>query len=427
MIRRYQSFDVKNIDLVKQQMLSWGNQFNICCFLDSHHYPSRYSSLECLLAVGEVRRFETGKENYSGLTNFLESNQDWILGHFGFELYKHFNGSAPCDAATQTFGDCFLFVPEVVVLLQGESLTIGSIHSDTASVFDDLQKEAVIPHTGYSIDFRQRISREEYICQVNHLLRHIKKGDCYEINFCLEFNATANINPVSVYSQLGKISPNPFSAYYRVDENCLLCASPERYLKKLGDKLVSQPIKGTARRDPGDPAIDAANKNGLRNSEKERRENVIVVDLVRNDLSKVCAEGSVLAEELFKVCSFPQVHQMISSVSGALKPGIGFNDILTATFPMGSMTGAPKKKVLELIETYEQRQRGIYSGAVGYFTPAKDFDFNVVIRSIVYNLHNSTVSFHTGSAITASSDPEKEYEECLLKAQAILKVFSGSG
>jgi para-aminobenzoate synthetase component 1 len=149
----------------------------------------------------------------------------------------------------------------------------------------------------------------------------------------------------------------------------------------------------------------------------------MVVDLVRNDLSKVCEEGTVQVDELFGIYSFPQVHQMISTISGKLKNNISFSEIIRATFPMGSMTGAPKRRVMQLIEQYETTKRGIFSGAVGYISPDGDFDFNVVIRSIMYNKSSGYLSFQTGSAITFYSDPQAEWEECLLKAEAMKKVF----
>ncbi|MBL7747847.1 MAG: chorismate-binding protein, partial [Chitinophagaceae bacterium] len=161
----------------------------------------------------------------------------------------------------------------------------------------------------------------------------------------------------------------------------------------------------------------------LFHSAKDRSENVMVVDLVRNDLAKICTEGTVKVDELYGIYSFPQVHQMISTVSGELKQGISFADIIKATFPMGSMTGAPKKRVMELIEQYEQTRRGIFSGAVGYIAPNGDFDFNVVIRSIMYNAATRYLSYQAGSGITFYSDPEMEWEECLMKAAAIRKVL----
>ena len=255
---------------------------------------------------------------------------------------------------------------------------------------------------------------------------HILRGDCYEINFCQEFYAEGvSINPVSIYHSLGAASPNPYSAFYKLDDKFLLCASPERYLKKTGSNILSQPIKGTWERSPTNDVEDELNKSRLSTSSKDRSENVMVVDLVRNDLSKVCIEGSVKVDELFGIYKFPQLYQMISTVSGTLNTGIRITDIVKATFPMGSMTGAPKKKVMELIEKYEVTKRGIFSGTVGYISPDKDFDFNVVIRSIMYNASNRYLSFQAGSGITFYSDPETEYDECLLKAMAIKKVLEG--
>ena len=201
-----------------------------------------------------------------------------------------------------------------------------------------------------------------------------------------------------------------------------LC-QPGTVFKKGGSKNISQPIKGTSKRMQENAVSDEKNKMDLYHSNKDRSENVMIVDLVRNDLSKVCKEGTVKVDELFGIYSFPQVHQMISTVSGELKDNISFQEIIRATFPMGSMTGAPKKRVMELIEQYERTKRGIFSGAVGYISPNGDFDFNVVIRSIMYNSQSGYLSFLTGSGITFYSDPEKEWEECLLKAEAMKNVF----
>jgi para-aminobenzoate synthetase component 1 len=203
-----------------------------------------------------------------------------------------------------------------------------------------------------------------------------------------------------------------------------LCASPERYLQKKGNRIISQPIKGTIKRDAVNEANDLQLQEALLASEKDKAENVMVVDLVRNDLSKVCEEGSVKVEELFGLYSFPQVHQLISTISGQLKKGIDLSAILQASFPMGSMTGAPKQRVMELIERYEKTKRGLYSGAVGYITPNKDFDFNVVIRSILYNANTHYLSYQVGGGITFYSDAEKEDEECLTKAAAIKAVLN---
>ena len=227
---------------------------------------------------------------------------------------------------------------------------------------------------------------------------------------------------MNLFQKLYQISQAPFSCYFRIKDLYIMSASPERFLKRMGDKIISQPIKGTSKR--GDnPSEDDQLKKQLYESNKERTENVMVVDLVRNDLSKTAAKSSVNVEELFGVYSFKQVHQMISTISSRIKKGIHSLDVIKGAFPMGSMTGMPKISAMELIEKYETTKRGVYSGSIGYFTPEGDFDFNVVIRSILYNSRRKYASFMVGGAITFNSDPELEYEECLLKAKALFKVL----
>ncbi|HVZ24870.1 MAG TPA: anthranilate synthase component I family protein, partial [Sediminibacterium sp.] len=239
------------------------------------------------------------------------------------------------------------------------------------------------------------------------------------------FAAGVALAPFSTFERLNEISPNPFSCFYRLQDQYLLCASPERFIRKQGDRLLSQPIKGTAARFPEDPEKDAQAKQCLYQDPKERTENVMIVDLVRNDLSQVCQEGSVQVDELFGVYAFPQVYQLISTISGRLKPGAGLPEILQALFPMGSMTGAPKQRVMQLIEQYEHTRRGLFSGAVGYLQPDGNMDFNVVIRSLQYNAATQYLNYLVGSGITFYSDPEKEYAECLLKAAAMRRVLEG--
>jgi para-aminobenzoate synthetase component 1 len=228
-----------------------------------------------------------------------------------------------------------------------------------------------------------------------------------------------------LFQKLSEQSPNPFAALYKLNDKYCVCQSPERYLKKNGNTILSQPIKGTAARNLTDQEKDLQNRNSLGN-DKERSENVMIVDLVRNDLARICSEGTVKVDELFGVYQFPQVYQMISTISGELKDGISLDQILRATFPMGSMTGAPKQNVMKLIEKYERSKRGIFSGSIGYILPSKDFDFNVVIRSILYNSTSNYLSIPAGSAITFYSDPEKEYEECLVKISAMMSVVENS-
>ncbi|PID89409.1 MAG: hypothetical protein CSB01_02115 [Bacteroidia bacterium] len=254
----------------------------------------------------------------------------------------------------------------------------------------------------------------------------MRRGDIYEINFCQEFFAEqVCINPEQLYNHLKKVSPTPYGCFYKTRNHYLLSASPERFIKKKGTKLISQPIKGTAKRGANKEEDDTI-KHHLFTDAKERAENIMIVDLVRNDLSHTATKGSVKVEELCGIYSFPQVHQMISTVVANLRNDIHFVEAIKQCFPMGSMTGAPKIRAMKLIEQYESTKRGLYSGAVGYITPQGDFDFNVVIRSILYNATNKYLSFMVGGAITMQSNPEKEYEECLLKAKAIRKTLSSN-
>jgi len=255
------------------------------------------------------------------------------------------------------------------------------------------------------------------------MLSHIHRGDIYEANFCQEFYAEeALIHPLEIYTKLNAISKTPFAAFLKFNDKYLLSASPERYIKKNGNKIISQPIKGTARRSTNHDE-DQALKDELKHDDKERSENIMIVDLVRNDLSKTAKKGSVKVKALCKVHSFKQVHQMISTVVSKIKKDVHPVDVIQTTFPMGSMTGAPKISAMKIIEDLEETKRGLYSGAVGYFSPQGNFDFNVVIRSILYNVTEKYLSYSVGGAITAKSDPLKEYEECLVKAKAMRDVL----
>jgi para-aminobenzoate synthetase component 1 len=273
------------------------------------------------------------------------------------------------------------------------------------------------------VKIQQRISKEEYLSKVNNMLDYIHRGDIYEANFCMEFFAeNAVINPLEKFQKLNEISQPPFAVFFKNNKHFLLSATPERYLRKEGETLISQPIKGTAKRFV-EAVEDEKSKQELASDPKERAENIMITDLVRNDLSRTAQKGSVHVDELCGIYSFLQVHQMISTISSKLDPKYSLVDALKLTFPMGSMTGAPKISVMKIIDDLEETKRGLYSGAIGYFTPEADFDFNVVIRSILYNQENQYLSFSVGSAITSLSIPENEYEECLLKAKAMLEVL----
>jgi para-aminobenzoate synthetase component I len=407
------------------QMLSWAKKFNICSFLDDQQYKRSPHFYDSLLACGARERFSGS--TVQELDVFLECNPDWRFFHLTFEALSDV---VPPPSTTDKWGFVPIgcFVPEYVLILSDSSVQIGSYEGDHAQVYlAIMDEEPVVPgETAHALSIEAGISREHYLNTIHKLLDHIRRGDCYEINFCQEFYARDVVmDPLQTWLQLTTISPNPFSAFYRVGHSYLLCASPERFLACKGNRLISQPIKGTAPRARANPDRDNALKEQLRTSTKDRMENVMVVDLVRNDMSRVCREGTVVVSELYGVYAFPQVYQMISTIEGDVRPEIRFGDILQACFPMGSMTGAPKQRVLELIRAFEDGPRGLFSGSVGYMTPDGDFDANVVIRSLLYDQSSGYLSYFTGSGITAGSTPESEYEECLLKGRTMYQMLTG--
>ena len=419
------AFPINDFTAVKEKALNWVQQYSTFCTLDNHQYQIKPHSQECLIAAG-IKNSISGND-VDALERLQQAidKSTWLFGHLGYELNI---GNRPVSSSFPDhigFPDLYFFEPEIILRFDEREMTIQA--ANPAKVFDEIMSMPVIRagQNSNKVSIQSRITKEEYIDIIEKLRKHILRGDCYEINFCQEFFIEELLlDPVQVYNQLSEISPNPFSALYRINDRWLICASPERFLKKEGNRIISQPIKGTSKRIEGNAETDLRSKEQLHLSQKDRSENVMVVDLVRNDLARICKEGTVKVDELYGVYSFPQVHQMISTVSGELSPGCSFADIIRATFPMGSMTGAPKKKVMELIVTYEKSKRGIFSGALGYISPEGDFDFNVVIRSILYNVATGYVSFLAGSGITFYSNAQDEWTECMLKAEAIRNVLT---
>jgi para-aminobenzoate synthetase component 1 len=420
--RKSASFPLTDLNNFKSKLLNFGERFSNFCFLDNHGY-SFDKSYECLAAIGSVRSIVSDKKNsLRELHEFSQTSCDWIFGHLSYDLKNQVESLTSSHPDQIRFPDFVFFVPEIVIILSEKKVEISSLAAgEPKDIFDHIvsfRKE--IFHAEKPV-IKARFSKQEFINNVQRLQEHIQKGDAYEITFCQEFYAeNAVMDPVSVFENINELSPNPFAAFYKFEDKYLLSASPERFLKRSGNKIISQPIKGTAKRKTGN---DKAEIEALESDEKERAENTMIVDLVRNDLAKICCEGSVAVKEFLKIYSFPHVHQMISTIEGKLKESVSFSEIIAATFPMGSMTGAPKKSAMELIERYEKSKRGVFSGSVGYIDPQGNFDFNVVIRSILYNESKKYVSIPVGAAITAKSVAEKEFEECLLKIEAIRKAL----
>jgi para-aminobenzoate synthetase component 1 len=420
---------IENPIQFKQQVLTWSQQFREVVYLDSNDYPQKYSSFDCILAVDAFTSIKTDYSNaFEDLKQYQQISKDWLFGYLSYDLKNDIEVLNSNNFDGLGFPELFFFQPKKLFLLKGNQLEIQYLNmcdDEVDSDFEEISMQcSVFSGKTSEIDIKQRISKDNYLEKVSKILEHIHRGDIYEANFCMEFFAeNTTINPLEKFLKLNEISKSPQAVFFKNNIQYLLSASPERYIKKEGDLLISQPIKGTAKRFI-DPIEDEKSKNLLASDPKERAENIMVTDLVRNDMSRTAQKGSVKVEELCVIYSFEQVHQMISTITSKLDSQYTAIDVIKTTFPMGSMTGTPKVSVLKIIEELEESKRGLYSGAVGYFTPNGNFDFNVVIRSILYNQEKKYASFSVGSAITSLSIPENEYEECLLKAKAMREVLS---
>ncbi len=428
-MRTYASFSSVGTDF-RNHLNNWFSSYKTSCFLDSNTqtgqaYPGGID-FDFLVAVGETDALSTSDKNaFERLSHFQQEKKDWLFGYLSYDLKNELEKLSSNNPDQIGWAEMQFFQPETVIYQKNQEIVIGCIHRHPKEVFNEiLESKPPKKIEKQPIEPQPVISHASYIRSVLGLKHHIQIGDIYEVNFCQEFLAKAHIDcPFELWLELIALSPTPFSAFYQRNEHSLLCASPERYLKKVGSQLISQPIKGTAKRGKTQEE-DLAIIEALKASEKEKSENVMIVDLVRNDLSRVAEKASVEVTELCGIYSFPQVHQQISTITAKMKNGFLPVKALTATFPMGSMTGAPKVKAMELIEEFESSKRSVYSGAVGYFTPNGDFDFNVVIRSMLYNQENKNLSFSVGGAITSLCNPEEEYQESLLKAKAIRELLA---
>ena len=421
--------DISHFPNFKNQLLIWANQHREVVFLDSNQYHQKYSSYDAVLAVDAFTSIKTDYENaFQDLYQYQSQTKDWLFGYLSYDLKNDTEALHSNNFDGLEFPDLFFFQPKKLFLIKENEVEIQYLRlcdDEIETDFDEILSITTITHHPSSINIKQRISKENYLSRVSKMLEHIHRGDIYEANFCMEFYAEkVQIKPLEIYQKLNAISEPPFAVYFKNNFQYLLSASPERYLRKEGLKVISQPIKGTARRS-FDVEQDEQLKSDLALNEKERSENIMIVDLVRNDLSHTATKGSVQVEELCQIYTFKQVHQMISTVVSEVENTTSPIEILRTTFPMGSMTGAPKISAMQIIEELEETKRGLYSGAVGYFTPTGDFDFNVVIRSVLYNANNQYLSFSVGSAVTSQAIPEMEYEECLLKAKAMFEVLLG--
>ena len=422
---------IPDVENFKNQLLNWSQQFREVIFLDSNsksNSSQNYSDYDFIFAIDAFTSIKTDSHNaFQDLNEYQIRTQDWLFGSLTYDLKNDIEDLKSNNFDGLHFPDLFFFQPKKLFFIKGNQLEIQYLHfcdDEIESDFLEISNFKFQISDFDKIQIQQRISKESYFEKVSKMKEYIHRGDIYEANFCMEFYAeNAKINPLEIHQKLNKITETPFSTFFKNNTNFLLCASPERYLKKVGTKLISQPIKGTSKRF-SDEKLDEKSKLDLEKNEKERSENIMIVDLVRNDLSKTAQKGTVVVEELCKIYSFKQVHQLVSTVVSEVDSSFSNAKILQSTFPMGSMTGAPKIAAMQIIEELEATKRGLYSGAVGYFSPDGNFDFNVVIRSILYNSEQKYLSFSVGSAITSLSKIESEYEECLLKAKAMIEVLN---
>ncbi len=366
------------------------------------------------------------------IQEFIDAHPgEFIFFVFSYELkdsIESLNSANPSFIPTPL---AVLFTSEVVLERQQGRWTLVKGKDSTFNLSRLEEFESPLPSEELERPFAQdqssgRLDRSDYVNKVDRIKEHIQKGDIYEMNFCTESRfENIEIDPSKTFNRLLSLTNAPYSAYLRFEGLHLLCASPESYLEKKGLQLISRPIKGTRKRDP-DPSQDMALKEDLQQDLKERAENIMITDLVRNDLSRVAEKNSVRVKELCEVYTYDTVHQMISTVECRIPETLPLSEVFRATFPMGSMTGAPKVRAMELIESLEDFRRGWFSGCIGYVDPKGDMTSNVIIRSIVYDETHGRASISAGGAITSLSAPEKEYEERMLKVEAITRALFSS-
>ncbi|RFN58003.1 anthranilate synthase component I family protein [Marixanthomonas ophiurae] len=428
-MREIKKVSINSLDELKPRILLWAQQFEEVAWMDSNSFKDGHSKYSAILAVDAFTAIKTDSFNaFEKLEEYQTTTKDWLFGYLTYDLKNDVENLSSSNVDGLAFPDLQFFQPKKIFFFSETEVEIHYLNM----VDDELENDwltilstdlSETSNTNNSVKISLRTSKDAYFEKVGAMLKHIERGDIYEANFCQEFYTEDTvIDPLSTFLHLNEISLSPFATFLKFTGLYALSASPERYLKKTGDVVVSQPIKGTAKR-LSNASEDKKMIEELQSDPKERSENIMITDLVRNDLSRIAKKGTVTVEELCKIYTFEQVHQMISTIRCEVKDSVSPVEIIKNSFPMGSMTGAPKVSAMKIIEQLEDAKRGLYSGAVGYFTPSGDFDFNVVIRSILYNEEKKYVSFSVGGAITTKSIIENEYQECLLKAKAMRTVL----
>ncbi|HSZ73110.1 MAG TPA: anthranilate synthase component I family protein [Cytophagaceae bacterium] len=413
--------------LSSHQLLAYAAaHFDTYCYLNGNNIVYPHEAFPRLMGIGIKEEYIVYTEagfSWSAMDRFINAHcGEYIFLCINYRLknkIEHFSSSLydPLE-----FPLIHLYCPQYIFEEKNQHWEAANKEAESLSytILAGISESTVQTNPTKASSPAAQFSHEQYIHIVHKIKEELAKGNIYEINFCNSYSGTySDVDYLSLYEKLNHISPMPFSVLYKNKQHVLLSASPERFVQKRHNTLVSQPIKGTAGRKENSKE-DELQKKALEQSLKERTENIMIVDLVRNDLSKICTGGSVQVEELCKVYTFERVHQLISTIKGELEqPDISFSEIIKALFPMGSMTGAPKLRAMRLIDELEKEDRGLFSGSAGYIAPNGDFDFNVIIRSLLFNENKGLYKFHAGSAITIASDAELEYQECEVKTLPI--------
>ena len=425
MNRKEKVFNVENINDFKDKLLFFSKSKENVILLDSN---SKKNDYEFIFSYGKISELKSFDNSLDKLDNYIKQVDDWIFGFISYDLKDEIESFNSKNLKYFDVPNLSFFQPSTIWVFDGVELK--ALYFDEKELFDVWNQINKIHiscdsiKSNPNVELKGRLSKEEYIKKIKNIKKRIKMGDTYELNFCFDFfNDNTKINPENTFKKLNKLTESPMSVYYKDHHLHVLSSSPERFIKRNKKTIISQPIKGTKKRGKNIDE-DVFLINSLKNSVKEKSENHMIVDLVRNDFSRIAKKGSVKVTELSKINTYKNIHQMVSTIEAQIENDMFFSTILKSTFPMGSMTGAPKIKTMKIIDELEETSRGIYSCAIGYIDPDKNFDFNVVIRTIIYDDKLSKISVNVGSGITFKSDPKDEYEECLTKIDALKKSLS---
>jgi para-aminobenzoate synthetase component 1 len=423
LIRKRKYFSLPRFGDFLPKLIYWLYGFDHFSFFNGNAYDVKYGVFHTFAAAGAKEVFiPVGNDPFDRLKAFFDSGKDWKIGRLNYDLKNCVEDLRSGNIDRLKSEEMAFFVPETLIFFKGADVEVSSF-SEPDEIFYEILQTDVPAREKPDLSVTCDTSKDDYIVSVDNIKKQIVDGDFYELNYCMEFFAEMDKPDLaSIYLELNEISPMPFSAFQGINGQYILSASPERFLKKAGDMLIAQPIKGTMRRD-ADPALDEQLKHQLKHSEKEMAENMMIIDLMRNDLGRSAVAGSVKVPEMFEIYSYSHVHQMISTIEAKLRNDVHFIDAIKNAWPMGSMTGAPKIRVMEAIDHYEHSKRGMFSGSVGYISPDGDFDFSVLIRSIFYSDETRCLKFSAGSAITYDANPEYEYKECLLKIRSMREAL----